>query len=187
MKKLLPYIVETLKEWRIKHEVHTFDSGAVMVDIWIGDKTYVIQIDGSTIGLSMIEEGTISFDVIPDQTFEDVSAFVAAFTSSLTGIEAKKTIVINGNNFSTLEGFYSEIDAVLTKNLSWETGHNLNAFNDLLRGGFGVHDYEEPIVILWQNSDKSKAELSALRDGETIYEILINIIREHEHIDFFES
>ena len=54
-----------------------------------------------------------------------------------------REIIINGNNFSDLEGFYSEIDRILTKDLDWKTGHNLNAFNDLLRGGFGVHQYEE--------------------------------------------
>ncbi len=37
-----------------------------------------------------------------------------------------------------MEGFYDEIDRVLTKDLDWKTGHNLNALNDLLRGGFGV-------------------------------------------------
>jgi hypothetical protein len=47
-------------------------------------------------------------------------------------------IYINGNNFSGMEGFYDEIDRVLTKDLDWKTGHNLNALNDLLRGGFGV-------------------------------------------------
>ena len=43
-------------------------------------------------------------------------------------------IVIDGSKFSTLEGFYTEIDNLLTKNLSWQTGHNLDAFNDLFMG-----------------------------------------------------
>ena len=47
-----------------------------------------------------------------------------------------KNIVIDGDKFSDLEGFYSEIDKLLTKDLEWKTGHNMNAFNDLLRGGF---------------------------------------------------
>ncbi|MFA9466678.1 MAG: hypothetical protein ACERKN_20645 [Velocimicrobium sp.] len=53
----------------------------------------------------------------------------------------RREIVINGNNFDDLEGFYCEIDKVFTKNLTWKTGHNFNAFNDLLRGEFGVHKY----------------------------------------------
>jgi RNAse (barnase) inhibitor barstar len=65
-------------------------------------------------------------------------------------------IVIDGNNFDDLEGFYCEIDRVLTKDLNWKTGHNLDAFNDLLRGGFGVHEYGEPILLRWKNYDKSR-------------------------------
>lgn len=70
-----------------------------------------------------------------------------------------KTFVLDGNNFCDIEGFYSEIDKILTKDLDFKTGHNLNAYNDLLRGGFGVHEYEEPIVLQWLNFEKSKREL----------------------------
>ena len=70
-----------------------------------------------------------------------------------------KIFTIDGNNFSDLEGFYNEIDKILTKDLNWKTGHNLDAYNDLLRGGFGVHEYEEPIVLRWINYKKSKREL----------------------------
>ncbi|GEP96124.1 barstar family protein [Chitinophaga cymbidii] len=89
-----------------------------------------------------------------------------------------RTIIIDGNRFSDLEGFYSEIDRVLTKGLDWRTGHNLDAFNDLLRGGFGVHEYEEPIRLVWENSEKSREEL-----GE-VYGVLVGIIADHEHISF---
>jgi RNAse (barnase) inhibitor barstar len=67
----------------------------------------------------------------------------------------KQTIIINGNCFSDLETFYDEIDKSFTKNLDWQTGHNLNAFNDLLRGGFGVYEYDEPIKLIWCNFSKS--------------------------------
>lgn len=70
-----------------------------------------------------------------------------------------KTFMIDGNHFIDLEGFYTEIDKILTKNLDWKTGHNLNAYNDLLRGGFGAHEYGEPIVLKWLNYEKSKREL----------------------------
>lgn len=68
----------------------------------------------------------------------------------------RRKIVIDGNNFDDLEGFYCEIDKLLTKDLTWQTGHNLDAFNDLLRGGFGVHEYGEPILISWENFEKSR-------------------------------
>ncbi|QIB69431.1 Barstar (barnase inhibitor) [Aminipila butyrica] len=68
-----------------------------------------------------------------------------------------KSFIIDGNNFSNLDGFFCEIDKLLTKNLDWKTGHNFNAFNDLLRGDFGAHSYEEPILLKWINYNKSKA------------------------------
>lgn len=69
-----------------------------------------------------------------------------------------KEFILDGNNFYDMEGFYNEIDKLFTKDLKWKTGHNLDAFNDLLRGGFGVHD-DEPIVIKWFNYNKSKRDL----------------------------
>ena len=77
----------------------------------------------------------------------------------------------NHEDISDMEGFYNEIDKLLTKNLQWKTGHNLNAFNDLLRGGFGVHEYEEPIIIRWVNFEKSKKTL-----GDEMVLILLEIM-----------
>lgn len=68
-------------------------------------------------------------------------------------------ITIDGAKFSTLEEFYNEIDRLLTKNLTWRTGHNMDAFHDLLRGGFGVHEYGEGVDFVWVNSDKSRQDL----------------------------
>ncbi|UAY52441.1 barstar family protein [Ferruginibacter albus] len=99
----------------------------------------------------------------------------------------RKQVIINGNNFETLEEFYSEMDNVFTKDLDWTTGHNLDAFNDLLRGGFGVYEYKEPILLIWENSAKSKIDLSSLKENKTIYEILLSIISEHDHIQFIEN
>jgi RNAse (barnase) inhibitor barstar len=116
----------------------------------------------------------------------------------------KKTVIINGDNFSNLEGFYDEIDCVLTNNLDWQTGHNLDAFNDLLRGGFGVHDYGEPIKLIWKNISKSKLDLGFVetkkwyeskifddklkmiteQDGQTLFKIILEIISNQENIEF---
>lgn len=79
-----------------------------------------------------------------------------------------KNIVIDGEKFSDLEGFYTEIDRLLTKDLEWQTGHNLDAFNDLLRGGFGVHELGEEIIIKWINYKQSKENLG----NETILTLL---------------
>ena len=89
-----------------------------------------------------------------------------------------KTFILDGNNFTDMEGFYNEMDKLLTKNLHWKTGHNLNAFNDLLRGGFGVHEYNEPITIRWINFDKSKEAL-----GDEMMLILLEIMLDCDDSD----
>lgn len=91
----------------------------------------------------------------------------------------QQTITINGNNFSDLESFYDEVDQVLTKDLDWQTGHNLNAFNDLLHGGFGVYEYAEPVKIIWTHFSESKDKL-----GSDLITTILEIIANHDHIEF---
>jgi len=93
----------------------------------------------------------------------------------------KKTVIIDGNNFQDLGSFYDEMNRILTRDLNWKTGHNLDAFNDLLCGGFGVYDYEEHITIIWQNFSKSRTDL-----GDELCRKLIEIIKDHKHIDFLK-
>ena len=124
-----------------------------------------------------------------------------------------KSFVLEGNRFDTLEGFYDEVERVLTKDLDWKIGRNLDAFNDVLEGGFGAFEYEEPIHIIWEHSDKSKSDLGypetikwleeklkqchplnipsvkeeLLRanngEGKTLFDIIIEIMQGHKHID----
>ncbi len=84
-----------------------------------------------------------------------------------------KTFVLDGNNFSDMEGFYKEIDKLLTKHLIGKTGHNLNALHDLLCGGFCVHEYNEPITIKWINYSKSKKDLGD-ETALTILEVMLD-------------
>jgi RNAse (barnase) inhibitor barstar len=91
----------------------------------------------------------------------------------------KQTITINGDNFSDLESFYDEIDRVLTKDLDWQIGHNLDAFNDLLRGGFGVYEYAEPVNIVWTHFSDSMDKL-----GSELIDTILEIVADHDHIEF---
>ena len=50
---------------------------------------------------------------------------------------------------------------------------SFNAFNDLLRGGFGVHEFNEPITIKWINYNKSKKDLGD-KTILTILEIMLD-------------
>ena len=64
------------------------------------------------------------------------------------------TYVIDGRDFSTLEEFYDEFNRVLVPE-PW--GRNLDAFNDVLRGGFGTAD--GGFILEWRNSGLSRERL----------------------------
>jgi len=121
----------------------------------------------------------------------------------------KQVYVIDGANFSTLEEFWDEISNVLIPEVYW--GKNLDAFNDILSGGFGTP--EEGFVLIWKNSDLSKSRLgypetvrqlekrlkkchplnrgyvkmelerAKREEGETVFEWLLNIIHDENHRD----
>ena len=84
----------------------------------------------------------------------------------------KYNIIIDGNNFSDLEGFYDEMEKLLTKDLTWKPGRNLDAFNDLLRGGFGVHEYGEKLHITWIHFSKSRKDFG-YEETEKYYEKML--------------
>lgn len=69
--------------------------------------------------------------------------------------QSLKTYHVDGERFSTLEEFYEEISSVLIPGARW--GHNLDAFNDILRGGFGTP--EEGFILIWQNAQVSQKHL----------------------------
>ncbi len=122
-----------------------------------------------------------------------------------------KSATIDGNSFSNLDGFYVEVERKLTRGLDWSIGRNLDAFNDVLRGGFGLHEYGEPLELIWQSSSKSEKDLGYaetlkyveakllschpanvpyvqqdLEDlkagkGQMLFDIILGIIRSPEH------
>jgi len=90
--------------------------------------------------------------------------------------KSKKIAILDGRDFSDIYGFYGEIQKHLTKNLGWKIGNNLDALNDILRGGFGFHECDESIRVLWLYSDKSKQDL-----GEDIFNRIVQVFKEHEN------
>ena len=115
----------------------------------------------------------------------------------------KKMTVINGGHFSDLEGFYEEISQLFMKDEDWKVG-TLDGFDDIL---YGVES-----DITWKDSQKSKKDLGFeltkkfyenkirigkpfnvdliqqklgdLMDGkgQTLFEILVEIIESHQNI-----
>ncbi|WP_333853729.1 ribonuclease inhibitor [Epilithonimonas sp.] len=114
-----------------------------------------------------------------------------------------KMTVINGGHFSDLEGFYNEVSELFMKDEDWKVG-TLDGFDDIL---YGVDS-----DITWKDSEKSKEDLGfdltkefyenkirigkpfnveliqqKLDDlidgkGQTLFEILVEIIKSHKNI-----
>jgi hypothetical protein len=123
----------------------------------------------------------------------------------------KPTLVIDGNDFSTLEGFLLKIRDVLAPSANDEWIHNLDAFNDELYRG--DEKPQEDFTLVWKNSATSKDKLSyaetvrqlekrlqkchplnrahvqknieAAKKGEgtTVFDWLVEIIGVHEDIE----
>ena len=115
----------------------------------------------------------------------------------------KKMTVINGGHFSDLESFYDEVSQLFMKDEDWKVG-TLDGFDDIL---YGVES-----DITWKDSQKSKKDLGFeltkefyenkirigkplnvdliqqklgdLMDGkgQTLFEILVEIIESHQNI-----
>ncbi len=117
----------------------------------------------------------------------------------------KPVLTIDGAMIDDLEGFMREVARLLDPGVFW--GRNLDAFNDVLRGGFGTP--EGGFVLRWLNSERSRVALGMpetiswlerklvtchpsnvasvqadIRDaregkGDTLFDILVEIIRTH--------
>jgi hypothetical protein len=116
----------------------------------------------------------------------------------------KHIFEIDGNAFDSLDGFFGEFRRKLLANAPFMS---LDAFNDVLHGGFGTPD--GGFVLRWRNSDRSRsalgypatiehledrirrchpsnveyvrADLEAARrgEGQTLFDLLVEIIRTH--------
>jgi len=117
--------------------------------------------------------------------------------------------VIDGAAFTTLAEAAAEFTAALGLVSPWHG--NLDAFHDILRGGFGTPS--DVFVLIWRHSNLSSARLgygettkwieervrnchpdnvphmqkllSAARrgEGQTLFEMLVEIIRDHDDIE----
>ena len=115
----------------------------------------------------------------------------------------KKMTVINGGHFSDLESFYDEVSQLFMKDEDWKVG-TLDGFDDILYGvnsditwkdsqksredlGFDLTKefYENKIRIGKPfNVDLIQQKLDDLTDGkgQTLFEILVEIIESHQNI-----
>jgi len=61
-------IVEEVEKHGAKYQMHSFDSGAVMIDVWWKDQLYVVQMHEQQLGLSRVTD-EIDFSTVPDESF----------------------------------------------------------------------------------------------------------------------
>jgi RNAse (barnase) inhibitor barstar len=124
----------------------------------------------------------------------------------------EQQLIIDGDFISDIPSFYREINRVFMAGGNWKLGDSLDAFNDLLYGGFGVIKNNEPVRLLWKNMEGSREalgydvtkryyeekllpdspfnkehfreKLDALNKGtgQTYFEILLEIIAAHPNI-----
>ena len=117
----------------------------------------------------------------------------------------KPTFIIDGSKFSSLQEFAEHFSKVVLNGYPWRG--NLDAFNDVLRGGFGSP--EGGFILQWDNATLSRERLGHAEtakwfeehletchpaniphlqqrlaearqgQGETLFDVIIEIIRHH--------
>ena len=100
---------------------------------------------------------------------------VTEITNPILDANAEKWIFIDGRDIHTLNDFFDQIEHKLTSKIDFKIGRNMNAFSDLLWGGFGIHEYAEPLHIVWIYSTQSRKAL-----GNKYFDTIISIIENHE-------
>ena len=70
-----------------------------------------------------------------------------------------KQIEIEGNAINDIASFYEEINRVFMVGESWLIGQSLDAFADLLFGGYGALQGAQSVELYWHNMDHSRKAL----------------------------
>jgi RNAse (barnase) inhibitor barstar len=100
--------------------------------------------------------------LIPERTEQDWDAAMA-----------DATYEIDGQRIGSIADFYDQIDAQLLSGTCW--GRNLDAFNDILWGGFGP--LPERFTLVWRSAADSHVGLWA-----ALFDKLVNIVHQHENV-----
>lgn len=122
------------------------------------------------------------------------------------------TLELAGRAIVDIPSFYAEINRVLMADETWALAESLDALNDLLYGGYGTIDGRAPVELVWRDMEASRAalgiettrawlleklqspamfnadvirnQLDALErgDGQTYFDIILEIIGDHRNI-----
>lgn len=91
-----------------------------------------------------------------------------------------KTFIIKWNHLTSLDDFYNVIEMLFLKDSDLVFGRNLDAFNDVLYGGFGSFWENEDIQIIWESFENSKKNIKEI-------DVIEDIIASYEHITFIKK
>ena len=124
-------------------------------------------------------------------------------------VMAQRTYIIDGAHFTNLAEFYNEFGLSVIPGKEW--GKNLDAFDDALSGGFGTP--EDGFVLVWKSSSLSRerlgyaetlkylehqlsvcdssqrnsvfSEIEKLKkeEGQMLFDMIVEIIKEHRDIE----
>ena len=90
--------------------------------------------------------------------------------------EGRAAFTLDGRAIWDVPSLCDEAARVLTDGFAGH-GHNLAAFCDLLRGGFGRHPYGQPIALTWADFAVSRARM----DPDTLLTVLEVICDGEDH------
>lgn len=129
----------------------------------------------------------------------------------------KKEVVIDGNRITDKSSLYEEINRQFMENEDWQLGESLDALDDLLYGGFGILKENEEVRLVWKNFEENKClfgheftkefyaqkleypedynseiiqkKLDELNSGQgqTYFDIILEIIDEHKNIELIKE
>ncbi|MCC2975424.1 barstar family protein [Sphingomonas sp. PL-96] len=70
-----------------------------------------------------------------------------------------KTLTLDGARIRDIASFYAEVNRVFMVGEDWTLGESLDALDDMLRGGYGAIEGQEPVRLVWNNMAASQAAL----------------------------
>ena len=141
-----------------------------------------------------------------------MSPVAALDNSNFNTFERMKQIIVEGSQMTDIPAFYKEINRVFMSEEDWTLGPSLDAFNDLLYGGYGILQEDPQVTLVWKDYQKSKEALGYLETqkyyqaklapgspfdkarfqqqlkdlnagvGKTYFDLLMEIIKAHPNI-----
>lgn len=123
-----------------------------------------------------------------------------------------KTLTLVGADIHDIPSLYDQINRVFMAGEDWTLAPSLDALDDMLYGGFGAIDGDEPVILVWEgfermpvvlglettrvfleqkldrpdvfNTDLIHRQLDALErgEGQTYLELVVEILSSHPNI-----